>query len=77
MRTARLLTMSRSIPCICPTPWMQTPPLADTTLRQTPSPCEQNYTHQGSYFSGLTKFHDFSMIFPVSSVNFQVFFHYF
>ena len=32
---------------------------------------------QGSHFSGLTKFHDFSMIFLGFSVNFQVFFHYF
>ena len=32
---------------------------------------------QGSYFFGLTKFHDISMIFPGFSVNFQVFFHYF
>ena len=32
---------------------------------------------QGSHFSGLTKFHDISMIFPGFLVNFQVFFHYF
>ena len=32
---------------------------------------------QGSHFFGLTKFHDFSMIFPGFLVNFQVFFSFF
>ena len=31
----------------------------------------------GSHFSGPTKFHDISMIFPGFLVNFQVFFDYF
>ena len=40
-----------------------------------PPPCGQTHTCQGSHFSGLTKFPDFSLTFPVFFPIFQYFFN--